>query len=672
MNDLLSVEKRLEFLRTQIRHYEYAYYVESNSEISDKEFDLLLEELIELERVHPKLVTEDSPTQRVGGIAASFETITHRVPMMSIENSYTFSEISNWLTRCEKQLHKSPFPVVAELKIDGVSGSFGYNNGKLINAATRGDGKTGDLITANARAIKSLPLSIASKHDMDIRGEIYTPRSVLIKLNSEREKDELEPFKNCRNLTSGTVKSLDPSVTAKRRLGVMVYGIAQGKDLGFDRHSEVMSFLSNQGFKVNHAWKICQNESEIKDFIDDIAAKIDSFDFDTDGVVIKIDDFSKQEELGYTAKAPRWVIAYKYPQKRAITKLKSVEWQVGRQQITPVAILDPVELGGTTVSRASLHNIDQIKEKDIRTGDFVVVEKAGYIIPYIVESLPEKRIGRESIIEIPQHCPSCQLPLSIKKSEDDGSTQIYCGNSSCKGVISRKILHFINQMEIENFGPQLIEKLLERKCVQKTEDILFLNELILSGVERIGSKSAQKLVKNIKKAAFKPLFRVISALGIPNVGIVISESIAKAFNQSFDSFLNSDEESLIKIEGIQKTVAGSILSYLKDEENITFLNALKDWWKGPSETIGTITVNNDFFKNKIFVITGEASLPRKEIEEIIKKNGGSVKSSVTAKTDYLVIGSNEPETYNSSKKTKALEHKVDIIDEHKILLMSEQ
>lgn len=666
-----EIKDKIEKLRNSIKHHEYMYYVESNPEISDHEFDILMHELEDLETQYPELISPDSPTQRVGGAITSFESITHRIPMMSIENSYSAADITDWLIRCESLVGKKPFPVVAELKIDGVSGSFHYDNGVLISGATRGDGKIGDLITGNIRTIRSLPLSINSKFDMDIRGEIYTPRSVLKKLNEEREQNGLELFKNCRNLTSGTIKSLDPAIAAKRNLGIMVYGIAQAIDLGFKRHSEVMNYLASQGFKLNQEWRICNTMQEVLDFIEEMRIKKEKFDFDTDGIVIKIDDLSLQRELGSTAKAPRWVAAYKYPQERAITKLKAIEWQIGRSQLTPVAHLEPVELGGTTVSKASLHNIDQIRNKDIRIGDMVAVEKAGYIIPYIVESLPEKRNGSEQIINPPTTCPVCGSPISISDNSEDGSTQLACVNSQCKGVIARKIIHFITQLEIENIGPQLVEKLLNNGYISCIEDLLYLNPEKLASIERMGTKSATKITDNISKASTKPLFRLISSLGISNVGIVLSESISKSFNQSFDSFLNAKHSELIEIEGIQETVAKNILDFINNPDNLHLIETLKNWWKGPTKEELAAQKSGNAFEGKIFVITGEATVPRKKLEELVSSQGGSVKSSVSAKTSYVVIGSQEPEDYKSTKKTKALQLNIPIINEFELIKMTE-
>ncbi len=660
-----ELKNQIEELRKRIRRHEYLYYVEASPEISDGEFDRLLEELKAIEKAHPELITPDSPTQRVGESITSFNSIRHRVPMMSIENSYSAGDINDWLTRCEKLLGQSPFPMVAELKIDGVSGTFNYLDGSLRSGATRGNGIEGDLITGNVKTIKSLPLVISSTFDLDVRGEIYTPRPILEKLNQIRVESGEEPFKNCRNLTAGTIKSLDPSVAAARGLQVMVYGVAQAFELGFKKHSEVMVFLEKQGFKVNRAWKVCNSAAEIAEFIEHIAKNRHEFDFDIDGVVIKIDNLSQQQELGNTAKAPRWVIAYKYPQERAISKLLSVEWQIGRSQLTPVASLEPVELGGTTVSRASLHNLDQIREKDIRIGDQVVVEKAGYIIPYIVEALPGERNGTEEIINPPALCPVCNNAILIGKGEDEETaTVVRCENPACRGVIARRIIHFITQMEIENFGPQLVDRLLENGLVNNIEDILNLQAKMLAGVERMGEKSAGKIAASIAAAAKKPLFRLISALGINNVGIVVSEKIATRVNQSFAGFLSADMAALVQIEGIKDRVAQSILDFLANPLYQQFIAALKVWWQGPSAEEIASQRAGDQLNGKSFVVTGEAVVPRRKLEELIKAHGGQTKSSVSPKTDYLLIGSLEGEDFVSTKKTKALQHKVAIINEH--------
>lgn len=659
-----SAKEKIAALRQQIRHHEHLYFVENNTDISDYEFDRLLAELQKLEQENPALITPDSPTQRVGETVTSFNQIKHRVAMMSIDNSYSANDIIEWLSRIEKLAGRSVFPIVAELKIDGVSGSFNYRDGLLMAGATRGNGNEGDLITENVKTIRTLPLAITSKFDMDLRGEIYIRRSTLVALNQQRADSGEETFKNCRNLTSGTVKSLNPAVAAQRHLQAMIYGLAQARELGFKTHSEALIFLESQGFKLNYRWCVCNTATEIMAFIDKIAVERHEFDFDIDGVVLKVDDLALQEELGNTNKAPRWAIAYKYPQERAVARLLKVEWQIGRSQLTPVAHLEPVQLGGTTVARASLHNIDQITEKDIRVGDHVVIEKAGYIIPYIVESLPDRRDGSEEVIVAPQQCPTCGGNLTINIEESgEGSTQISCNNDGCLGVIARRITHFVTQLEIENFGPQLIERLLDTEVIHKVEDILDLDEAVLAGLDRMGDKSANKIITNIKNAATQPLGKLISALGIANVGAVIGEKIGDKFNHSLTAFLNASNEALIEVEGIQSKVAQGITAFIADPANTGLLQRLQAWWRGlsPEELAGRSA--GEQLKNKSLVVTGEAVVARKKLEELIRKYGGTVKSAVSVKTSYLLIGSLEDEGFISTKKTKAQSLKVPIINE---------
>ncbi|MGM0599727.1 MAG: NAD-dependent DNA ligase LigA [Candidatus Rifleibacteriota bacterium] len=666
--DQKKLKNKIETLRDEIRHHEYMYFVKAEPEISDQAFDKLMNELIKLEEANPELITPDSPTQRVGEAVTSFNTAKHRIPMLSIENSYSIAGITDWIQKMEKLAGRSIWPVVAELKIDGVSGSFTYRNGSFVSGATRGNGVQGDLISENAKTIRSLPLKIKSDLDMDIRGEIFTPRSQLVKLNKDRRERGLELFKNCRNLTAGTIKSLDPAIAAKRGLQVMVYGIAQAKELKFKSHSETLRFLKEQGFKLNYAYKVCNSSDEVKTFIDRINEERKSFDFDIDGIVLKVDNLAIQEELGITSKAPRWAIAYKYPQETAVARLVSVSWQVGRSQLTPVAHLEPVQLGGTTVSRASLHNIDQIKEKDIRQGDFVVVEKAGYIIPYIVKTLPEKRDGNEIEIKPPQQCPSCGGSVKVTESRDN-STAIVCENKNCQGVAERKIQHFITQMEIENIGPQLVRQLLEKKLVTSFEDVLALDVEQLMKLERIGEKSANKIFKNIQKAKKAPLSRVIAALGISNVGIVVAEKIAEFFDQSLEAFVNADKESLMQIEGISDKVADNIIAFCNSETVLSSVDSIKQWWQGPDNQTYQNSDKKDILGGKIFVVTGEASVPRKKLEKLIKECGGAVKSSVSTKTDFLLIGSGESDDFNSSKKRQAQKLNKTIISEFDLFKM---
>ena len=430
-----------------------------------------------------------------------------------------------------------------------------------------------------------------------------------------------------------------------------------------------MNFLKDQGFKLNQEIQICTSVEDVKAFIDRIDVERNNFQFDSDGVVLKIDDLDKQEELGTTAKAPRWVIAYKFPQPRAKSKLLKVEWRVGRSRITPVAWIEPVELCGTTVSRASLHNIDQIKEKDIRLGDYLLVEKAAYIIPYVVGSVKEERTGAEIEIEIPEFCPVCGGKTTTTKDDEDGSTIVRCDNENCFGVKARKTTHFITQLEIENFGPQLVDRLLENKVINQPEDILKLTETELASIDRMGIKSASKIISNIKKASEKPLFRLISAFGISNVGPVVSENIAKTVHQSLDEFLAVTSEKLKNIDGVQEKIANNIIDFINNPNNQAFISTIKEWWHGPKQSELDAQQNNNSLEGKSFVVTGEAIVPRRKLEELIKSSGGQTKSSVSVKTDYLVIGSLENDGFVSTKKSKAIELGKPIINEFELCKM---
>jgi DNA ligase (NAD+) len=666
----LNLISRIEELRHEIRRHEFLYFVKATPQLSDQKFDQLMNELKKLESEHPDLVTPDSPTQRIGDAITSFNTVKHRVPMMSIENSYSLNDIEEWLKRVEKLAGRDIFPVIAELKIDGVSGSFHYKDGLFSDGATRGNGVEGDVITGNLRTIRSLPLRINTKFDMDIRGEIYTPKSVLLKLNRQRLEEGLEPFKNCRNLTAGTIKSLDPAVVASRDLQVMVYGIAQAKEMGFNSHFAALEHLRNNGFKMNECYRRCNSLQEIEACIKEVEKKRLNYDFDIDGMVLKVDNLQLQEEIGATSKAPRWAIAFKYPQEQAISRIKEVAWQVGRSQLTPVAYLEPVELGGTTVSRASLHNIDQIKEKDIRLGDQVVVEKAGYIIPYIVASICEARTGNETKIRPPQSCPECNGPVYILESSDNSeSTIVRCDNPECRGVIARRVLHFITQLEVENFGPQLVDQLLETGNLNQIEDLFNLNYETLVNLDRMGPKSAEKIINNLNQARKANLSRLISALGIENVGSVLGERIADYFNYSLEDFLKADHEVLKKVSGISDKVADSISNYLNSSSGDALLKAVKGWWTGPDNVEKNNLQQKKKLDEKIFVVTGEAELPRKKLEKVIKSFAGQVKSSVSSKTDYLLIGSKEDDSFQSSKKNRAHELKIRIINEFDLFEM---
>lgn len=655
-----DIKKEIDELRQKIIHHERLYFVEMSPEISDSEFDALTRKLKSLEEAHPEYITADSPTRRVGGIANSFSTVGHRVPMMSLDNTYSIAEIKDWLVRVEKLAGSNFYPIAIEWKIDGVSASVTFKNGKYESAATRGDGNIGDSVSDNVKTIRSLPLKIQSDFDMDLRGEIFLKQTRLVELNEAQIKNGEEPFKNCRNLAAGTLKNLDPQIVSHRNLSIFFYGIAQARELGFQTHKEVIDFLRKNGFTVNPNFWLCHNIEEIEKTLKEMELARQSLDYDTDGAVLKVNDLQLQNELGNTNKAPRWAIAFKFAQEQAITRLENVIWQVGRAQITPVAVLEPVDLGGTTVSRASLHNLDQIREKDIRIGDRVRVEKAGYIIPYVVEALHHMRVGTEKEIVPPTSCPACDyspLTLSSDNPEAQGAVTLFCPNPTCRGVLARRIIYFVSQLDVENIGPSLIERLISAGFLSEVTDVFTLTLENLLMVERMGKKLGEKIIRNLETAKTAPLSKFIAALGIPNVGKVVAEDLANRF-RSFSNFRNADFNELKSLYGIGEKLAECIVSFFADPKN--------SLWLGELEKIMVTEIpedTGDLLMGKVFVITGEATLPRREIEDLVKKNGGKVTSSVSPKTSFLIIGSKEPETYSSSKKKRAQELKVPIIDE---------
>jgi len=675
MTTTLDLIGRLEELRARIRRHEWLYYVKSEPDISDSEFDRLMTELRGIETAHPELVTPESPTQRVGGTTASFETERHRVPMMSLDNAYGPGDLADWISRMQKIAGERIFPIVAELKIDGVSISMTYRDGRLITGVTRGDGQTGDRVTGNIRTVRTVPLTIDSRLDMDVRGEVWVPRSKLAALNIERLEAGEEPFKNCRNLASGSLKNLDPAIAAARGLRVTVYDIAQARELGFTSHWESLEFLGGQGFTVNAPVRLCHSLADIEEYISEADGWRRKLDFDIDGVVLKIDSLALRRELGETTKAPRWAVAFKFAQEQALTRLQSVIWQVGRMQITPVAVLEPVELGGTTVSRASLHNLDQIREKDIRIGDRVVVEKAGFIIPYVVEARRDERTGGETAIEAPPVCPACGSATRVSREVEEGapeageSTVVQCVNPSCQGMLARRVTYFVSMMEIENIGPQLIERLVAAGLVAEATDLFRLRREDLLGVERMGEKLADKILLNIDKARTRPFSKVIAALGIPNVGAVSAEDLAHRF-PTLEAFRSATAEELVSVPGVGEKVAQCIIGFLSEPAHRAWMDRLAAWWIGiPAEEAPPAAAPT--LSGMTFVITGEAAVPRGELESLVKRHGGRISGSVSAKTSYLVIGSLEGPGYSSGKKTKAESLGIVIIDEHELKRMAQ-
>jgi len=640
-----NILEKLTALRNEIKYHNSLYYGYHKSEISDEEYDRLIRELKEMESIYPEFITFDSPTQRVGHPIDSFKHVEHEVPMLSLDNTYNRDDIRAWITRCEQISSRSIFPLIVEPKIDGVSVSLEYSDKSFV-ASTRGDGKIGEDITNNVKTIKKLPIRFSSP--FELRGEIFIKKSTLQRINRERIAKGEDPFKNCRNLVSGTVKTFDPKVAAERELDILIYDFVGGDVWKSD--SVFLETYIPEYLKV--PFILAKNIQQLFEAVEYFHKA--EYDYDTDGAVIKIDNRQLRSELGNTSKAPRWGIAYKYAQERIETKLLDVEWSVGRSQITPVAILEPVMVSGSIVSQATLHNIDQIKEKDIRIGDTVLIEKAGYVIPAVIGPVKERRTGKEKEIELPLKCPLCEGDLLIY---DTDSTKILCPNKTCPGIVAANIIHFIDSLEIENIGIGYVQEMLKKGLVKSTVDLFSLRKEALLELPSFGEVRAVKMLTGIFASAFAPLGKLITALGIPGVGKVTADDLARYF-KTFERFINTNQETLSSL-GIGPKAIENIVSYLKDESNQELLRVLKDFHAVLDEEVET----TDKLKGISICLTGESRIPREQLESLIKNAGGKIANSISKKTNYLLIGDLAGHDYKSVKKTKAIENGIKIISE---------
>ncbi len=657
-----EAEKRIKELREEIRYHERKYYVENSPVISDYQFDILLKELEKLESLFPDLITPDSPTQRVGGEPAEgFPTVVHEKPMLSLDNTYTYEEIKEFKKRIEKLAPGEKIDYVAELKIDGLSMSIIYENGILVRGVTRGDGVRGEDVTHNVRTIRSIPLKINEKKKVEVRGEIYLPFSSFRKLNEERLEKGESFFANPRNAAAGSMRTLDPKEVAGRGLDSFIYYILIENEEPLETHWDNLLLLNKLGFKTNPHTRFCKNIEEVIEFCEEWKEKKEKLEYEIDGVVIKVNSVKLQKFLGATSKFPRWAIAYKYPPKQAVTKLKDIVVQVGRTgALTPVAIFDPVELSGSTVSRATLHNEEEVARKDIRIGDYIIVEKAGEVIPYVVGSIKERRSGEEKIFKMPKFCPQCGS--EVFKPEDEVISR--CLNASCLGKIKESILHFASRkaMNIEGLGNALVDQLVDKKIVKSISDLYHLKYEDLVNLERMGPKSSKNLLEQIENSKQNDFSRVIYGLGIRYVGEHIADILAENF-KSIDDLARAKKEDLIKIREIGEKVAESIEMFFKQKENLELINKLKE--AGVNFKSKEIKPLKNILQGKTFVITGALSkFTRNEAEKLIQNLGGRVSSSVSSKTDYLIVGS-EP----GSKLERARALGVTTISEEEFLKM---
>jgi DNA ligase (NAD+) len=647
---------RIKDLRDEIKYHEKKYYVDNEPQISDYEFDQLVKELGRLEGRFPELVTPESPTRRVGEKPVEgFPTVRHKLPMLSMDNVYSVRELEEFEQRVRKLLPGQQIEYVAELKIDGLGISILYRGGKYVQAVTRGDGVQGDDVTANVKTIKSLPLVIPDAREVEVRGEIYLPFESFQKINREREAKEEALFANPRNAASGSIRLLDPKEVASRKLDVFLYSIhIEGAELA--SQWENLQTIKKLGFKINPHSRLRRTLGEVVDFWGEWTEKRDSLDYDADGVVIKVNSTGQRQALGVTSKFPRWAISFKFPARQATTRLNGIVVQVGRTgALTPVAELEPVRLSGITISRATLHNEDEIKRKDIRIGDYVLIERSGDVIPKIVSPMKERRTGREKIFVMPTKCPVCHS----EAFRPEGEAIARCTNPSCPAKLRESLLHFAARraMTIEGLGEALVDQLLEKKLVRSIPDIYALKYDDLVDLERMGPKSSENLLDEIQKSKSNDIARLIFALGIRHVGERLAQTLAAHF-RGIDMLAAAGVEELTAVEDVGPVVAESIAFFFKQPENRDLLRKLKTAGLNFAAKKGEAKGDQPL-AGKTFVLTGGLDrFSRDEAKDAIEHRGGTVTDSVSKKTTYLVVGK-EP----GSKLAKAQKLGITILNE---------
>ncbi|WP_371018566.1 NAD-dependent DNA ligase LigA [Pseudalkalibacillus sp. JSM 102089] len=657
-------QKRIEELRQLLNQYNYEYHVLDQPTVPDAKYDRMMNELINLEEENPELKTEDSPTQRVGGTPLEgFQKVEHRVPMLSLGNAFGEEDLKDFDRRVRDRIGEN-FSYVCELKIDGLAVSLIYEDGVLVRGATRGDGTVGEDITQNLKTIPAIPLRLSENVSMEVRGEAFMPKPSFMKLNETREKNDQDLFANPRNAAAGSLRQLDPKIAASRNLSIFVYGVGTVEGREISSHSNGLDFLKELGFKTNPEWKRCNTIDDVIDYIGGWSEKRPDLSYEIDGIVVKVDALNQQEELGFTAKSPRWAIAYKFPAEEVVTQLLDIQLNVGRTGVvTPTAVLEPVLVAGTTVQRASLHNEDLIREKDIKIGDYVVVKKAGDIIPEVVSVLEDRRSGEEKAFSMPEKCPECDSDL-VRLEEE---VALRCINPKCPAQLREGLIHFVsrNAMNIDGLGERVITQLFREELIHDVADIYQLTHDQLIELERMGEKSVSNLLEAISVSRNNSLEKLLFGLGIRHVGAKAAKTLAQQFG-SMDSIVQANIEDLEAINEVGQKMADSVVRYFQNEEVHELIEELKEagvnmTYKGPKPV--AVEDIDSVFAGKTIVLTGKLEqLSRGEAKKKLEEQGAKVTGSVSKSTDLVIAGEDA-----GSKLEKAESLGIDVWSENRFL-----
>lgn len=654
-----EAKERIEYLRKTVEYHAKRYYDDDAPEISDFEYDMLMVELRNLEKEFPEFNSADSLTQKVGGhVKEGFEKVEHEVPLQSLQDVFSLEDVEDFDKRMQEKAEENGIKevnYVVETKIDGLSAALEYKNGKFVRGATRGNGLVGEDVTNNLKTVKTIPMELKENIDITVRGEVFISKEDFEKMNQEREENEEELFANARNAAAGSLRQLDSKITAKRPLDIYIFNVQKIDGIEFNSHFEELEFLAKQGFNVNPVRIPCKNIEEVKQAIAKIGEMRENLTFGIDGAVVKIDNLKFREILGTTAKTPRWAVAYKYPPEQKETILKDIICQVGRTGvITPMAILEPVKVAGSTISKTTLHNEDFVKEKGLKIGDTVVIQKAGDVIPEIVKVVESKRTGKEINFEMPRVCPVC----GAEAVREEGEAAIRCTGIDCPAKLYRNLVHFVSReaMNIDGLGENIINELLERGLIKGIEDIYTLSFEDFASLKKNGTKFAQNLVDSINTSKKNDLYRLITALGIRHVGSKASKILARKY-RTMDNLSNATFEELSEIKDIGAVMANSIREFFSQEQTKNLIEKLKQ--DGVNMECLEEQSDDNRFEGKTFVLTGTLeTMTRKEAEDIIEKFGGKTSGSVSKKTDYVLAGEEA-----GSKLTKAQNLVITIISE---------